>query len=65
MKTIKELKKSLEKYNEINNAFTNWYKTALQEMLKDIQNTETTSVATIEKLLEYLLDNNLLWQTQQ
>lgn len=58
METLKEVKHRLnfEQHNEVCEAYYDWYKTAIKCMLWDIQNTEVTSVETIEKWLNNILN---------
>ena len=57
MKTLKELRESLPKWQDYENSFElKWYKTAIEWILKDIQESEVISVVSIEKYLEDLLN---------
>ena len=53
MKTLKELEKWLEIENPFHNAYYDWYKTAIEWIFNDIQQSAVLSVESIEK---YLLD---------
>lgn len=58
MKTLKEFEKKLDIINNLEQfSLFVWYKKAIEWMLEDIQNSQVTSVKTIEKWLENLLSN--------
>jgi len=56
MKTTKEVRDWLEEWNLENRAYYEWYKEAIEWMLNDIVDAQVTSVETIEKWLQDLLN---------
>ena len=56
MKTLKDFKEWLELNNELHNAYYEWYSTAIEWIFNDIVNSQATSVETIEKYLQDLMN---------
>ena len=56
MKTLKELDIFLQNQEWWNPSYFIWYRDAIQWILKDIQESETISVESIEKYLEKWLN---------
>ena len=57
MKTLKELDEYLKNQEWWNPAYFLWYADAITWILEDIQNSSVTSVESIEKYLQTLLNN--------
>jgi hypothetical protein len=57
MKTLKELDEYLQNQEWWNPAYFIWYKDAIEWILNDIINSQVTSVESIEKYLQTLLNN--------
>ena len=56
MKTLKELEDSLSLPNDFKEWYYIWYKDAITWILEDLRNSSATSVETIEKYLQDLLN---------
>ena len=56
MKTLKELDEYLQNQEWWNPAYFIWYKDAIQGIYEDIRNSEVTSVESIEKYLQDLMN---------
>lgn len=57
MKTVKELRESFDEKSYNTNAYCNWYKDAIEQIFNDIVNSQPTSVESVEKYLQDLLNN--------
>jgi hypothetical protein len=56
MKTLKELQEYLHNQEWWNTAYYIWYKNAIEWIYEDIKNSGATSVQTIEKYLQDLIN---------
>lgn len=56
MKTLKELDEYLQNQEWWNSAYFIWYKTAIEWIFNDIVNSQVTSVESIEKYLQDLMN---------